>query len=51
VNLLAAVAGAAVRAIGIAGQLTRTGLFFLPALAAAAVKLRREQTLAAREKV
>src|SRR5262245_62787022 len=48
VNLLAAVAGAAVLVAGIAGQLTHTGAFFLPALvmlAVAAVKLRREQVL------
>jgi hypothetical protein len=45
VNLLATVAGIAVLAAGIAGQLTHTGLFFLPALmvlAVAAVKLWRE---------
>src|SRR5690348_12716063 len=42
VNLLAAVAGIAVLAAGIAGQVTHTGLFFVPALvvlAVAAVKL------------
>lgn len=45
-NLLAAVAGIAVLAAGIAGQVTHTGLFFVPALvvlAVAAVKLWREQ--------
>jgi hypothetical protein len=54
VNLLAAVAGAAVLAAGIAGQLTHTGLFFVPALvmlATAAVKLWREQVLGAGEGV
>src|SRR5262249_50043861 len=54
VNLLAAVAGVAVLAAGMAGQLTHTGLFFLPALvvlAVAAVKLRREQALGAGEGV
>ena len=53
VNLLAAVAGMAVLVVGIAGQLTHTGLFFIPALvvlAVAAVKLWREQSQA-REKV
>jgi hypothetical protein len=53
VSLLAAVAGIAVLVAGIAGQLTHTGLFFLPALvvlAVAAVKLWREQS-SAREKV
>jgi hypothetical protein len=53
VNLLAAVAGIAVLVAGIAGQLTHTGLFFLPALvvlAVAVVKLWREQSKA-REKV
>jgi hypothetical protein len=52
VNLLAAVAGIAVLVAGITGQLIHTGLFFLPALvmlAAAAVKLRREQALGAGE--
>jgi hypothetical protein len=46
VNLLAAVAGIAVLAAGIAGQVTHTGLFFVPALvvlAVGAVKLWREQ--------
>ena len=53
VNLLAAVAGIAVLIVGIAGQLTHTGLFFLLALVAqavAAVKLWREQSRS-REKV
>ena len=52
VNLLAAVAGIAVLAVGIVAQATHTGLFFLPALvvlAVAAVKLWPEQTLAAGE--
>ncbi len=47
VNLLAAVAGIAVLVAGIAGQLTHTGLFFVPALvvlAVGAVKLWREQS-------
>ena len=47
-NLLAAVAGIAVLVAGIAGQLTHTGLFFVPALvvlAVGAVKLWREQAL------
>jgi hypothetical protein len=46
VNLLAAVAGIAVLAVGIVAQVTHTGLFFLPALvvlAVATVKLWREQ--------
>jgi hypothetical protein len=54
VNLLAAVAGIAVLVAGIAGQLTHTGLFFLPALvvlAVAAVKLWREQVSSAGEVV
>jgi hypothetical protein len=54
VNLLAAVAGIAVLIVGIAGQLTHTGLFFLPALvvlAVGAVKLWREQALGAGEGV
>ena len=53
VNLLAAVVGIAVLVAGIAGQVTHTGLFFVPALvvlAIAAVKLWREQ-FHAREKV
>jgi hypothetical protein len=53
VNLLAAVAGLAVLIAGIAGQVTHTGLFFVPALvvlAVAAVKLWREQS-SARERV
>jgi len=53
INLLAAVAGLAVLIAGIAGQLTHTGLFFVPALvvlAVAAVKLWREQS-SARERV
>ena len=47
VNLLAAVAGIAVLAAGIAAQVTHTGLFFVPALvvlAVGAVKLWREQS-------
>jgi hypothetical protein len=47
VNLLAAVAGIAVLVVGIAGQVTHTGLFFVPALvvlAVGAVKLWREQS-------
>ena len=47
VNLLAAVAGIAVLAVGIAAQVTHTGLFFVPALvvlAVGAVKLWREQS-------
>jgi hypothetical protein len=54
VNLLAAVAGIAVLVAGIAGQLTHTGLFFVPALvvlAVAAVKLWREQVSSAGEGV
>jgi hypothetical protein len=54
VNLLAAVAGIAVLAVGIAGQVTHTGLFFPPALvvlAVAAVNLWREQALGAGEGV
>jgi hypothetical protein len=54
VNLLAAVTGIAVLAAGIAGQLTHTELFFLPALvllAVAAVKLWREQVSSAGEGV
>jgi hypothetical protein len=54
VNLLAAVAGIAVLVAGIAGQLTHTGLFFLPALvvlAAAAIQLWREQVSSAGEGV
>jgi hypothetical protein len=54
VNLLAAAAGIAVMVAGIAGQLTHTGLFFVPALvmlAAGAVKLWREQGLSAGEGV
>jgi hypothetical protein len=54
VNLLAAVAGIAVLVAGIAGQLTHTGLFFIPALvvlAVSAVKLWREQGLSAGEGV
>jgi hypothetical protein len=49
VNLLAPVAGIAVMVAGIAGQLTHTGLFFVPALAVLAVgtvKLWREQSQA-----
>lgn len=52
VNLLAAVAGIAVLAAGIAAQITHTGLFFAPALVAlavGAVKLWREPSLAAEE--
>jgi hypothetical protein len=47
VNLLAAVAGVAVLAVGIAGQVTHIGLFFVPALvvlAVATVKLWREHS-------
>ncbi len=47
VNRLAAVAGVAVLIAGIAGFITHTGLFFVPALAALAVgmvKMWREQT-------
>lgn len=47
INLLAAVAGIAVLAAGIAAQVTHTGLFFVPALVALAVgtvKLWREQS-------
>ena len=54
VNLLAAVAGIAVLVVGIAAQVTHTGLFFVPALAAlavAAVKLWREQVSSAGEGV
>jgi hypothetical protein len=54
VNLLAAVAGIAVLAMGSGGQLTHTGLFFLPALVApavVAVKLWREQVSGAGEGV
>jgi hypothetical protein len=54
VNLLAAVAGIAVLAVGVAGQVTHTGLFFLPALvmlAVAAVKLWRERGPSAGEGV
>jgi hypothetical protein len=54
VNLLAAAAGIAVLAAGIAGQVTHTGLFFVPALvvlAIAAVKLWREQSQAQGEGV
>jgi hypothetical protein len=54
VNPLAAAAGIAVLAAGIAGQLTHTGLFFLPALvvlAVAAIKLWREQVSSAGEGV
>ena len=54
VNLLAAVAGIAVLAVGIVAQATHTGLFFLPALvvpAVAAVKPRRERAWGAGEGV
>jgi hypothetical protein len=47
VNLLATVTGIAILVVGIAGQVTHTGLFFLPALvvlAVAVVKLWREQS-------
>jgi len=47
VNLLAAVAGIAVLAVGVAAPVTHTGLFFVPALvvlAVGAVKLWREQS-------
>jgi hypothetical protein len=43
---LAAIAGAAVTAVGIGGAISHTGLFFVPALVAfivTAVQLRREQ--------
>ena len=46
VNLLSAVAGVAVLVVAIAGQVTHTGLFFVPALvvlAVGGVKLWREQ--------
>ena len=46
VNLLAAVVGIVVLAVGIVAQVTHTGLFFVPALvvlAVGAVKLWREQ--------
>jgi hypothetical protein len=49
VNLLAAVAGLAVLVVGIAAQVTHTGLFFVPALvvlAIGALKLWREQSQA-----
>jgi hypothetical protein len=49
VNLLAAVAGLAVLVVGIAAQVTHTGLFFVPALvvlAVGVVKLWREQSQA-----
>ena len=52
VNLVAAVAGVAVLVAGVIGQVTHTGLFFVPALvvlAVAAVKLWREQGLTAAE--
>jgi hypothetical protein len=54
VNLLAAVTGIAVLAVGGVAQVTHTGLFFTPALvvlAAAAVKLWRERGLSAGEGV
>jgi hypothetical protein len=47
VNLLAVVAGIAVLAAGVAGQVTHTGLFFVPALvvlAVGALKLWSEQS-------
>jgi hypothetical protein len=47
VNLLAAVAGVAVLVVGVAAQVTHTGVFFVPSLAAlavGAVKLWREQS-------
>jgi hypothetical protein len=53
VNLLAAAAGIAVLAVGIAAQVTHTGLFFVPALVmlvVAALKLWHEQSQP-REKV
>ena len=52
VNLVAAVAGVGVLVAGVIGQVTHTGLFFVPALvvlAVAAVKLWREQGLTAAE--
>jgi hypothetical protein len=48
-NMLAAVIGVLVLVAGIAGSITHTGLFFVPALvvlAVGAVKLRREQSRA-----
>ena len=54
VNLLAAVAGIVVLVVGIAAQVTHTGLFFVPALvvlAVGAVKLWRERGLSAGEGV
>jgi len=53
-NLLAAVAGIVVLAVGIVAQVTFTGLFFVPALvvlAVGAVKLWRERGLSAAEGV
>jgi hypothetical protein len=47
VNLLAAVAGVVVLVAGIAGQITHTGVLFVPALvtlAVGGVKLWREQS-------
>jgi hypothetical protein len=54
VNLLAAVAGIVVLAVGIVAQVTHTGLFFVPALvvlAVGALKLWRERGLSAGEDV
>jgi len=54
VNLLAAVAGIVVLAVGIVAQVTHTGLFFVPALvvlAVGAVKLWRERESRAGEGV
>jgi hypothetical protein len=52
VNLVAAMAGVGILVAGIIGQVTHSGLFFVPALvvlAVAAVKLWREQGLTAAE--
>jgi flagellar biosynthesis protein FliQ len=54
VNLLAALAGIVVLAVGIITQVTHTGLFFVPALvvlAVGAVRLWRKQRLSAGERV
>jgi|SRR5215467_6022404 len=54
VNQLAAVAGIAVLIAGIAGQVTHTGLFLVPALAVlavGAVKLRRDRAFSTGEGV
>jgi hypothetical protein len=44
VNLLAAAAGVVVLVAGIAGQITHTGVLFLPALAVGGARLWREQS-------